>query len=454
MRIVKRVISESKYGSFDDEEWYDKDDRFTRVDDMGDDFDEEEFDDFDSLDSKHGHDTKWFGKGDSGRKMFDTYKDKHSKPFKVRTRRGMDEQKGLVTGAKGAGTIKTGSSFGDYAKDFAMGALGLSALFSPEESWKKLVSTYSPLFGVLNTDTGKNLVKVLINGTSAGIIKNMALAASKGDANSFTQSWAQAQKQTKTDLTQLKNAAFKDMKSFGKLLQQSGINEQTIGTTPFKVRTRRGMDEQESNNDGKNFVNKTKETVRTVGNSGEYDYNYIENTIPISKIAKLVNDSITGIQDNEAVVEALFIRISKERDPIAAFKQVRQDYYKQFNSDMMTDIKNDIDINQKYHKESIASLLTKIQKSGNNQSNNNDEESEVVQGGSNDPYEYKFIKRIGNRIYCKYYYRKKYDSNQNRNDAPWIEAKGNGLTSIINKVKFKLPKCMPGDAGPPRYNFK
>jgi len=302
MRIVKRVINESKYGSFDDEEWYDKDDKFTRVDDMGDDFDEEEFDDFDSFSSKHGHDTKWFGKGDSGRKMFDTYKDKHSKPFKVRTRRGMDEQ--------------------------------------------------------------------------------------------------------------------------------------------------------ESNNDGKNFVNKTKETVRTVGNSGEYDYNYIENTIPISKIAKLVNDSITGIQDNEAVVEALFIRISKERDPIAAFKQVRQDYYKQFNSDMMTDIKNDIDINRKYHKESIASLLTKIQKSGNNQSNNNDEESEVVQGGSNDPYEYKFIKRIGNRIYCKYYYRKKYDSNQNRNDAPWIEAKGNGLTSIINKIKFKLPKCMPGDAGPPRYNFK
>jgi hypothetical protein len=185
MRIVKRVMTESKkFGSFDDEEWYDEEDKFTRVDDMGDDFD------------------------DKGR------------PFKVRTRRGMDEQ-----------------SFGDYAKDFAMGALGglgLTALFSPEESWKKLVSTYSPLFGVLNTDTGKNLVKALINGTSAGIIKNMALAASKGDANSFTQAWAQAQKQTKTDLTQLKNAAFKDMKSFGKLLQQSGINEQTIGTTPLK----------------------------------------------------------------------------------------------------------------------------------------------------------------------------------------------------------------------------
>jgi hypothetical protein len=87
MRIVKRVISESKYGSFDDEEWYDKDDRFTRVDDMGDNFDEEEFDDFDKFDSKHGHDTKWFGKGDRGRETFNLYKDKSKRPFKVRTRR-------------------------------------------------------------------------------------------------------------------------------------------------------------------------------------------------------------------------------------------------------------------------------------------------------------------------------------------------------------------------------
>ena len=98
MRIVKRVINENKkFGSFDDEEWYDEDDKFTRVDDMGDDFDDEEFNDFDSFSSKHGHDTKWFGKGDSGRKMFDTYKDKHSKPFKVRTRRGMNEQTNTIS---------------------------------------------------------------------------------------------------------------------------------------------------------------------------------------------------------------------------------------------------------------------------------------------------------------------------------------------------------------------
>ena len=88
VRIVKRVIKENKrFGSFDDEEWYDDTDRLTSKDDFDFDFDEEEFDKFDDLQSKHGHDTKWFDKGESGRKMFDTYKDKHKRPFKVRTRR-------------------------------------------------------------------------------------------------------------------------------------------------------------------------------------------------------------------------------------------------------------------------------------------------------------------------------------------------------------------------------
>jgi hypothetical protein len=88
MRIVKRVISEqNKLGSFDNDEWYDEDDRFVSVDDIDDEYDEEEFNDFDELDSKHGHDTKWFDKGEGGRKSFDLYKDKSKSPFKVRTRR-------------------------------------------------------------------------------------------------------------------------------------------------------------------------------------------------------------------------------------------------------------------------------------------------------------------------------------------------------------------------------
>lgn len=87
VRIVKRIVNESKYGSFDDEEWYDIDDRrFGKegFDDM--EYDEEEFDDFDDFESKH-NDTKWFGKGEHGKKMFGHYKDHHKKPFKVRSRR-------------------------------------------------------------------------------------------------------------------------------------------------------------------------------------------------------------------------------------------------------------------------------------------------------------------------------------------------------------------------------
>jgi len=88
MRIVRRVIKESKYGSFDDKEWYDEDDRLTNVDDMGVDFDEKKYHTFDDLDLEHPK-NNWF-KGDSGRETFDLYKDKHKSPFKVRTRRNRD----------------------------------------------------------------------------------------------------------------------------------------------------------------------------------------------------------------------------------------------------------------------------------------------------------------------------------------------------------------------------
>ena len=205
MRIVKRVINENKkFGSFDDEEWYDEDDKFARVDDMGDDFDDEEFNDFDSFSSKHGHDTRWFGKGDSGRKMFDIYKDKHSKPFKVRTRRGMDEQSLSST----VGNVLLGP---------------LYSLLSGDDTWKKIISNTSPLFGVLSTNTGKQSLKALISTSPVGVIKNMSIAAASGDAKNFTQAFNQAERYAKTDVSQIKNAAFKDMKSFGKLLQQGGI---------------------------------------------------------------------------------------------------------------------------------------------------------------------------------------------------------------------------------------
>ena len=91
------------------------------------------------------------------------------------------------------------------------------------DGWKKIIRSTSPLFGVLNSNTGKQVLKTLFDVTPAGVIKNMSIAAANGDANSLSQAFQQAQKRGNTDFSELKNAAFKDMKSFGKLLQQGGI---------------------------------------------------------------------------------------------------------------------------------------------------------------------------------------------------------------------------------------
>ena len=87
-RIVRRVIKETKYGSFDEKDWADDSDRIMHYSDGFDnmEYDEEEFDDFDEFTSKHP-DQPWFGKGEDGKKRFGHYKDHFKKPFKVRTRR-------------------------------------------------------------------------------------------------------------------------------------------------------------------------------------------------------------------------------------------------------------------------------------------------------------------------------------------------------------------------------
>jgi hypothetical protein len=80
-------MDEDMYGSFDDEEWYDQNDK-KHGGDFDFDFDEEEFEDFPSLMAKHGSDKhKWFGRGEQGEKMFNTYKNHHNRPFKVRSKK-------------------------------------------------------------------------------------------------------------------------------------------------------------------------------------------------------------------------------------------------------------------------------------------------------------------------------------------------------------------------------
>lgn len=82
----KSTSKGNKFGSFDDENWYDNDD----VNYSGDfdfDYDEEEIHDFPSFKEKHG-DTRWFGQGDQGEKIFNRYKElSGGKPFKVRSKR-------------------------------------------------------------------------------------------------------------------------------------------------------------------------------------------------------------------------------------------------------------------------------------------------------------------------------------------------------------------------------
>jgi hypothetical protein len=78
-------------GSFDDEHgFYDEDDR-QYTGDFDFDYDEEEFDDFDSFDSKYGGKQRLFAQGDEGKKFFDLYKKRYGKPFRVRTPRDMGE---------------------------------------------------------------------------------------------------------------------------------------------------------------------------------------------------------------------------------------------------------------------------------------------------------------------------------------------------------------------------
>lgn len=78
-------------GSFDDEHgFYDEDER-QYTGDFDFDYDEEEFDDFDSFDSKYGGKQAMFAPGKEGRKFFDMYKERFGKPFRVRTPRDMGE---------------------------------------------------------------------------------------------------------------------------------------------------------------------------------------------------------------------------------------------------------------------------------------------------------------------------------------------------------------------------
>ena len=93
---VGRGLADNKpgkmFGSFSDEHgWYDESDRHHKGE-FDFDYDEEEFEDFQSMYDKIGKNQRWFAPGKEGQRYFDIYKEKFGSPFKVRMRRDMGEQ--------------------------------------------------------------------------------------------------------------------------------------------------------------------------------------------------------------------------------------------------------------------------------------------------------------------------------------------------------------------------
>jgi hypothetical protein len=100
---IEGEMDEDMYGSFGNmkrkdfkgDKYYDENDRAAKDFDImgigGDDFDTEEFDTFQKLYDKYGDKQPFFNKRD-GEKMFNTYREKTGKPFKVKTRKGEMEE--------------------------------------------------------------------------------------------------------------------------------------------------------------------------------------------------------------------------------------------------------------------------------------------------------------------------------------------------------------------------
>jgi hypothetical protein len=87
-----------------DEGFYDENDK-KYSGDFDFEYDEEEYDDYDTFMSKHGSNQKWFPPDENmergflgGRNLFNSYKDKHKKPFILRKRRMNDDSISLNEG--------------------------------------------------------------------------------------------------------------------------------------------------------------------------------------------------------------------------------------------------------------------------------------------------------------------------------------------------------------------
>jgi len=98
------------FGSFDDEHgWFDQHDR-RHCSEFDFDYDEEEFQDFPSLMSKHGEKQRWFGPND-GETFFNKYQEKFGgKPFRVRIPKSLEEDEATEGNAFTGALAKAKSS--------------------------------------------------------------------------------------------------------------------------------------------------------------------------------------------------------------------------------------------------------------------------------------------------------------------------------------------------------
>lgn len=135
------------FGSFNDGHgYYDENDRqFTGDFDF--DYDEEEFDNFDDFDSKYGGKQGMFARGDEGRKYFDIFKNKYQSPFKVRTRRDMEEAE-TEEGNAFTGALARAKEDGD--SEFEVGG----KKFNVKESKEKFIQKANLKKGALHKKLG------------------------------------------------------------------------------------------------------------------------------------------------------------------------------------------------------------------------------------------------------------------------------------------------------------
>jgi len=161
------------FGSFDDEHgWFDQHDR-EHSGDFDFDFDEEEFQDFPSLMSKHGKKQRWFGPND-GETFFNKYQEKFGgKPFRVRIPKSLEEDEATEGNAFTGALAKAKSSGKD---SFEVDGKEYNVNESEDKFIQKANMTKGGLHKALGIPEGKKIPKAKLNA-----IKKDLMTKAKGD---------------------------------------------------------------------------------------------------------------------------------------------------------------------------------------------------------------------------------------------------------------------------------